>query len=91
MDRFGIPAGRIFRAPEMLADPHFRARQAIVQVMHPEFGALAMQNVAPRLSDTPGSVRHVGPALGEHTTEVLAGLLGMGEQEIAQLARAGVI
>ncbi|HEX6572783.1 MAG TPA: CoA transferase, partial [Steroidobacteraceae bacterium] len=49
MDEHGVPAGLIYRAPEMLDDPHFRAREAIVTVPHPDFGELRMQNVAPKL------------------------------------------
>jgi len=91
MEQHGVPAGGIYRAPEMMADPHFQARQAIVRVPHPELGEVAMQNVAPRLSETPGSVRHCGPALGEHTEEVLATLLGMPTEQVAQLKTAGVV
>lgn len=91
MEQYGVPAGGIYRAPEMMADPHFQARQAIVRVNHPELGQVAMQNVAPRLSETPGSVRHCGPALGEHTEEVLTTLLGMQAEQVAQLKTAGVI
>ena len=91
MDRHGIPAGRMFRAPEMLADAHFAARQAIVRVAHRMLGPIAMQNVAPRLSDTPGGVRAAAPELGEHTEEILGGLLGMPGQDIAALRAGGVI
>ncbi len=90
MEKHGVPAGGMYRAPEMLADPHFQAREAIVRVPHPHLGDVAMQNVAPRLSDTPGSVRHVGPALGEHTHEVLAGL-GLSDAELEKLQADGVI
>src|SRR6185295_2527864 len=45
----GVPAGRIYRAKDMFADPHFAARQAIVRLPHPDFGELAMQNVFPKL------------------------------------------
>ena len=48
----------------MLADPHFAAREAIVRLAHPELGELPMQSVFPRLSSTPGRVRHVGPRAG---------------------------
>ena len=51
----GVPCGKIYRAPEMLADPHFAAREALVKVMHPEFGDITMQNAFPKLSETPGS------------------------------------
>ena len=87
----GVPAGRIFRARDMLDDEHFAARQAIVRLAHPEFGELAMHNVAPRLSRTPGAVRRVGPALGEHDDDVWGGLLGLDEDTLASLRADGVI
>jgi formyl-CoA transferase len=87
----GVPAGRIFRAADMLADPHFAARQAIVTVPHPDFGDLPMHNVAPKLSATPGSVRTAGPALGEHSDQVWGGLVGLGPGDLAGLRAAGVI
>jgi formyl-CoA transferase len=87
----GVPAGRIFKAADMLADPHFAARQAIVTIPHPDFGDLPMHNVAPKLSATPGSVRSAGPALGEHSDQVWGGLVGVGPGELARLRTAGVI
>lgn len=87
----GVPAGRIFRASDMLADEHFAAREAIVRVAHPQFGEIAMHNVAPRLSRTPGSVRHVGPELGEHNDAIYRGLLGLGDDELSSLRADGVI
>jgi len=77
MDKFGVPAGLIYRAPDMLADPHFQAREAIVTVPHPDFGELRMQNVAPKLSETPGGVRSPSPSLGQHNDEVYLELLGL--------------
>jgi formyl-CoA transferase len=87
----GIPAGLIYRARDMLADPHFRAREAIVRLVHPEFGELPMQNVFPRLSDTPGRARAPGPQLGQHNTDVYQGLLGLAEEETAALGADGII
>ncbi|HMH89589.1 MAG TPA: CoA transferase [Streptosporangiaceae bacterium] len=87
----GVPAGRIFRAADMLADPHFAAREAIVTVPHPDFGDLPMHNVAPKLSATPGSVRTAGPALGEHSDRVWGGLVGLHPDDLARLRAAGVI
>ena len=84
-------AGRVFRAPDMLADPQFAAREAIVETPHPVFGSVRMQNAFPRLTETPGSVRWPGPALGEHTDEVLSGRLGLKDDEIAALRGRGVI
>ncbi|MCO8275230.1 CoA transferase [Actinoplanes sp. TRM 88003] len=87
----GVPAGRIFRAKDMFGDPHFAAREAIVNVPHPDFGELPMQNATPKLSATPGSVRTAGPALGEHNDEVYGGLLGLDETERARLRTAKII
>ncbi len=91
LNEAGVPCGRIFRAADMLVDPHFAAREAIVRVAHAQFGEIPMQNVFPKLSATPGRVRHVGPELGEHNTEVFQHLLGLSESETKRLADAGVI
>jgi formyl-CoA transferase len=87
----GVPAGRIYRAADMFADPHFAAREAIVRVPHPDFGELAMQNVAPKLSATPGAVRTAGPALGEHNQEIYRDLLGLTPEELDRLSADGII
>jgi len=75
----GVPAGRVYRAPDLLADPHVRAREAVVRMVHPELGEYPMQGVFPRLSRTPGRVVALGPALGEHNREVLVEELGLPE------------
>jgi crotonobetainyl-CoA:carnitine CoA-transferase CaiB-like acyl-CoA transferase len=87
----GVPAGRIFRAPDMLADPQFQARESIVAVAHPEFEDLRMQNVFPRMSRTQGSVRWPGPALGQHNDEVYGDLLGLTPDELAELRARSVV
>ena len=88
----GVPAGRIYRAPEMLADPHFRAREAIVEVDHPRWGKLPMQNVLPRLSATPGAIRRVASqAVGQDNAEVFAERLGLTPADLEALQTAGVI
>jgi formyl-CoA transferase len=91
LNEFGVPAGRIYRAPEMLADPHFKARGAIVDVPHPVFGNLKMQDVFPRMSKTQGRVRWPGPPLGAHNEEVYGGLLGLDTSQRAELVSAGII
>lgn len=90
LDSKGIPASRVFRAPDMLEDPQFAARGAIVSVPHPVFGSVRMQNAFPRLSATPGRVRWPGPELGRHTDEVLATLAGCSPERLAQLQALGV-
>ncbi|MCY3805798.1 MAG: CaiB/BaiF CoA-transferase family protein [bacterium] len=87
----GVPTGHIYTAAEMLRDPHFTAREAIVGLTHPEIGELPMQNVAPKLSDTPGRLRWPGPALGEHNEDVLRGLLDLDADELAALVANGVV
>ena len=87
----GVPTGRIYRAPEMLEDAHFAAREAIVKPEHPELGEFPMQNVAPKLSDTPGEVKWVGPKLGEHNDEIFGDLLGLTDERVTELRDAGIV
>ncbi|HNE76284.1 MAG TPA: CoA transferase [Microthrixaceae bacterium] len=91
LNRHSVPNGKIYTAPDMLADAHFAARKAIVTLAHPQLGDFPMQNVVPKLSDTPGEVRWVGPELGEHTDEVLAEALDLDEAARSALRDAGVI
>ncbi|MEX2533108.1 MAG: CaiB/BaiF CoA-transferase family protein [Nitriliruptoraceae bacterium] len=91
LETAGVPAGRIYRASDMLTDPHFLAREAITRVMHPALGDVAMQNITPRLSATPGEIRHVGPKLGEHNLQVLADVLGYSQEQVADLITEGIV
>ena len=86
-----VPAGRVYRGPEMLADPHFAAREALLAVPHPELGAITMQSPMPKLSATPSTVRRTAPrSVGEHNAEVY-GELGLDQAALAKLAARGVI
>jgi len=88
----GVPAGKIYRAPEMLADPHFKAREAIVEIDHPRWGSLPMQNVMPKLSKTPGTIRrHASQSIGQDNAEVYGERLGLTAAELEALKAAGVI
>ncbi len=89
LEEKGIPSGRVFRAPDMLADPQFMARNAIVETVHPVFGRLKMQNAFPKMSETPGAVRWPGPGLGEHSRAILAEA-GVSEADIDRLITKGV-
>lgn len=91
METHGVPASRVYRAPEMLADPQFAAREAIIERDHPVFGRIKMQNVFPKLGDTPGEVRWAGPPLGEHTDAVLGARAGCSAERLATLRAKGVI
>lgn len=73
----GVPAGRVYDAEDMMADPHFAARDALVTVDDAEFGEVTMQGVFPKLSDTPGSIRRPAPlTVGQDTADVLRRWLG---------------
>ncbi|HEY2051906.1 MAG TPA: CoA transferase [Caulobacteraceae bacterium] len=87
-----IPAGRLYAPADMLADPHFTAREAIVAVEHPHWPGLRMQGVFPKLSATPGAVRSIAPqSVGEHNRQILGGRLGLGEDDLEALAARGVV
>jgi formyl-CoA transferase len=87
----GVPAGRIYQAKDMLGDPHFAAREAFVRLAHPVLGDFPLQAVAPKLSETPGSVRSLGPGLGAHNDEIYRGLLGLGDEQLAALRAERIV
>jgi crotonobetainyl-CoA:carnitine CoA-transferase CaiB-like acyl-CoA transferase len=91
MEANGVPAGKIYKAPDMLEDPHFAAREALVKVPHPEFANLVMQNVFPKLSATPGKVSWPGAPLGAYNREIYQELLGLSDDDLRGLAQDGVI
>ena len=80
----------VYTAADIVADPQFAALGSIVSVDDPELGPVRMQNVPFRLSETPGRVRSTGPALGQHTAEVLAAY-GVDAGRLAQLRKDGVV
>jgi succinyl-CoA--D-citramalate CoA-transferase len=87
----GVPASKVFTAEDMVEDPHYAARENVVTVQDPEIGPFPMQNVVPRLIETPGKVRWTGPALGQHNDEVYGEVLGLSEEEREALRERGVI
>jgi len=92
MIEYSIPAGRVYRAPDMLEDPHFKAREAIIEVETERFGPLKMQSSFPRFSATPGTVRRPAPSkVGQHNAEIYGELLGLGAAELADMEAGGVI
>ncbi|TXH85151.1 CaiB/BaiF CoA-transferase family protein [Thauera aminoaromatica] len=85
-----VPASRIYSVADMFADPQFLAREMLHTVKLPDGRDCRMPGVVPKLSATPGGSEWIGPALGEHTDAVLAGL-GYDEARIAALRAAGAI
>lgn len=90
LERAEVPAGRIYSVADIVSDPHYRAREMLIPATLPGGAAVTMPGIVPKLSGTPGTVNWQGPALGEHTADVLAGL-GFGEDEIARLREQGAV
>jgi crotonobetainyl-CoA:carnitine CoA-transferase CaiB-like acyl-CoA transferase len=92
MIKHQVPAGRLYRAPDMLEDPHFAARESIIEVDSPRWGKLHMQNAFPKLSATPASVRTLAPeTVGQDNAQVYGDLLGLGPEDLAGMKERGVI
>ena len=86
-----IPHSPVMSMADIFADPHYRAREMIVDVPAEGIGSLPQPGVVPKLSLTPGRITHAGASLGRHTDEILSGLLGLSTDEIATLRAAGVV
>ena len=86
-----IPHSPIMSMAEIFTDPHYRARDMLIDVPAEGLGTLPQPGVVPKLSLTPGRVDHAGASLGRHTDEVLVELLKMTPEEIADLRAAGAI
>lgn len=86
-----VPYSRIMSMADIFADPHYRERNMLVNVPHPTLGSLPQPGVVPKLSRSPGRVTHAGPALGEHTADILHGVIGLSAEDIAALRQEGVI
>jgi len=87
----GVPCARVNTIPEVVADPHIRAREMVVEVEQPEVGKVPVPGIPIKLSRTPGRIKTTYPALGEHNEEVYCHLLGHTQQELNHLEEEGVI
>jgi succinyl-CoA--D-citramalate CoA-transferase len=86
-----VPFGGIYTARDIVDDPHYEARDNLVNIADEELGEVVMPGIVPRLENTPGKVRFAGPALGAHTEEVYRDLLGKTEAELTELRSKGII
>jgi crotonobetainyl-CoA:carnitine CoA-transferase CaiB-like acyl-CoA transferase len=86
-----VPCGPVYGIDEIFEDPHYAARGNILRLSDERVGSVAITNVVPRLTETPGRVRWLGPALGQHSDEVLRELLGLDDAALADLRRKGAI
>ena len=88
----GAPAGPLNNIADIFGDRQFHARRNLVSMDVEDLGeTVIVPNVIPRLSETPGRIRHLGPRLGEHTEAILTDLLGMNADEIGELRKKRVI
>ncbi len=86
-----MPCGPVYSIADIFTDPQYAARENILRMKDPRVGEIAMPNVVPRLSDTPGKVEWLGPTLGEHNDDVFKGILGLSDGEIGKLKDKGVV
>ena len=86
----GVPISAVNSIADIFADPHYAARDMLVEVDHPKLGTLTVPGVVPKFSHTPGAVRRGGPTLGEHNQQVYAEI-GLSADELAALEERGVI
>ena len=85
-----VPSSRVYSAADIYADVHYRARGMIEMQTLPDGSSIALPGIVPKLSETPGKTRWVGPSLGEHTREILASV-GIAGEEFERLREAGVV
>jgi crotonobetainyl-CoA:carnitine CoA-transferase CaiB-like acyl-CoA transferase len=86
----GVTASAIYEVDQLVADPHVQEREVLVSMADRDLGSVLMQNIAPRLSGTPGTMRHPAPAPGEHSRAVLTEA-GFPQGEIEALLRTGIV
>ena len=90
-----IPAGGVvgpvYNFAQIAQDPHYLAREDILEVDDPDLGRAKMVGVVPKFSSTPGSVTHAGPSLGEHNAQVYGSWLGYDGEKLGQLSDDGII
>jgi len=87
-----VPAGRIFKAVDMLDDPHFADRRSIIEVDHPQWGRFPMQNAFPRFSAADTGFRTFAPSsVGEDTADILHETLGLSAEAIDALRAKGIV
>lgn len=90
LEQVQVPCGRVYTAADICADPHYRARQMIERATLPDGQSIDLPGIVPKLSDTPGQTRWVGPTLGEHTEEVLS-MIGIDRTGLERLRTHGVV
>jgi formyl-CoA transferase/succinyl-CoA--D-citramalate CoA-transferase len=87
----GVPAGKIYTAPDMISDAHYLARNMVLRPNGPNGPLGPMAGVVPKFAGTPAQVLSTGPALGQDTRAVLRDLAGLNDGRISDLLRRGLV
>ncbi|MFM9848396.1 MAG: CaiB/BaiF CoA transferase family protein [Hyphomicrobiaceae bacterium] len=82
-DKAEAAIGPVYDVAQILDDPQYKARESVTTIADKDLGPLRMQNVFPRLSRTPGRIKHGGPRLGEHSQDVLQEMVRSGKIDAA--------
>ena len=90
-EKFQVPCGPVYAIDEIFEDPQYKARENIAWVKDERVGELAVPNVVPRLSETPGRVKWLGPSQGAHADHVYKERLGLDDAEIERLKALKVL
>ena len=90
LDAASVPAGRIYNVADIAADPHYQARDMILQTVMADGSTLALPGIVPKLSRTPGSHRRNAPDIGQDTDAVLQDI-GLTEAQIQALKDKGIV
>ena len=90
MNAAGVPAGKSYDAADIANDPHYQAREMILDATLADGSVVQVPGIVPKLSKTPGQITRAAPALGQHTTEILESL-GISASQQADWKSRGVI
>ena len=89
--KFEVPSGPINSIADIFSDPHFKARENIITVPVPGIGEIQVPGVFPKLSETPGKVRSLGPKLGNANEAIYHGELGISAKDLAYFKSKKII
>lgn len=91
LDKAGVPVSLVYNMQDIFEDPHYQARENLVEVDHPTLGTLKIPGIVPKLSATPGKIKWIGPEMGAHNQEIFQEFLGLSPAEVDVLKEKGVI
>jgi formyl-CoA transferase len=90
LERADVPSGKIYDISDIAKDAHYAAREMIREFRLPDGKPVQLPGIVPKMSETPGETRWLGPQLGAHTAEIL-GALGYSAEQQQELKRRGII